>query len=66
MFACSGLNCEDHGCNAGSLAQGWGSGTARYPYLITVSYFIYIKLFSTNQKHSPSMVFVTEQEMPWK
>ncbi|KAI7873124.1 glycoside hydrolase superfamily [Mucor mucedo] len=30
-----GLNCEDHGCNAGSLAQGWGSGTARYPYLIT-------------------------------
>ncbi|CEP14528.1 hypothetical protein [Parasitella parasitica] len=30
-----GLNCEDHGCNDGSLAQGWGSGTANYPYLIT-------------------------------
>ncbi|KAG1341058.1 hypothetical protein G6F62_005205 [Rhizopus arrhizus] len=30
-----GLNCADHGCNNGSLAQGWGSGTANYPYLIT-------------------------------
>lgn len=33
----SGLNCEDHGCNEGTLAQGWGSGTANYPYLVTVS-----------------------------
>ncbi|RCH90483.1 hypothetical protein CU097_010746 [Rhizopus azygosporus] len=31
------LNCEDHGCNKGTLAQGWGSGTANYPYLITPS-----------------------------
>ncbi|KAI8968442.1 glycoside hydrolase superfamily [Mycotypha africana] len=29
------LNCPDHGCNDGTLAQGWGSGTAAYPYLIT-------------------------------
>ncbi|RCI05115.1 hypothetical protein CU098_012427 [Rhizopus stolonifer] len=29
------LNCEDHGCNDGSLAQGWGSGTANFPYLVT-------------------------------
>ncbi|KAI9273721.1 glycoside hydrolase superfamily [Sporodiniella umbellata] len=32
-----GINCEDHGCNKGTLAQGWGSGTAYFPYLITPS-----------------------------
>ncbi|KAL4932565.1 beta-glucosidase [Aspergillus undulatus] len=26
--------CEDRGCNIGTLAQGWGSGTAEYPYLV--------------------------------
>ncbi|KAL3419276.1 glycosyl hydrolase family 3 [Phlyctema vagabunda] len=26
--------CNDRGCNAGTLAMGWGSGTANYPYLI--------------------------------
>lgn len=26
--------CEDRGCNTGTLAQGWGSGTAQYPYLV--------------------------------
>ena len=26
--------CEDRGCNVGTLGQGWGSGTAEYPYLI--------------------------------
>ncbi|KAI7902732.1 glycoside hydrolase superfamily [Cokeromyces recurvatus] len=31
-----GLNsCADQGCNIGTLAQGWGSGTALFPYLIT-------------------------------
>ncbi|KAG8834777.1 hypothetical protein FRC18_001522, partial [Serendipita sp. 400] len=30
----SGINsCSDRGCNTGVLAQGWGSGTAEYPYL---------------------------------
>ncbi|RCH83520.1 hypothetical protein CU098_006792, partial [Rhizopus stolonifer] len=30
-----GINsCEDHGCSKGTLAQGWGSGTASFPYLI--------------------------------
>ncbi|TFK30639.1 cellulose-binding beta-glucosidase [Coprinopsis marcescibilis] len=29
-----GINgCSDRGCNDGVLAQGWGSGTAEYPYL---------------------------------
>lgn len=32
----SELNCDLHACNDGTLAQGWGSGTANYPYLITV------------------------------
>lgn len=27
--------CADRGCNQGTLAMGWGSGTADYPYLIT-------------------------------
>ncbi|KAJ1310905.1 hypothetical protein OPQ81_009420 [Rhizoctonia solani] len=30
-----GINgCVDRGCNNGVLAQGWGSGTAEYPYLV--------------------------------
>lgn len=27
--------CDDRGCDNGTLAMGWGSGTANYPYLIT-------------------------------
>lgn len=27
--------CPDRGCNNGTLAMGWGSGTADFPYLIT-------------------------------
>lgn len=27
--------CEDRGCNDGTLAMAWGSGTAEFPYLIT-------------------------------
>nr|AFH41575.1 beta-glucosidase [Periconia sp. BCC 2871] len=27
--------CADHGCDNGTLAMGWGSGTADYPYLVT-------------------------------
>ncbi|TVY80969.1 putative beta-glucosidase A [Lachnellula suecica] len=26
--------CADRGCNVGTLAMGWGSGTANFPYLI--------------------------------
>ncbi|KAL2826289.1 glycoside hydrolase superfamily [Aspergillus cavernicola] len=26
--------CVDRGCNVGTLAQGWGSGTAEFPYLV--------------------------------
>ena len=30
----SGANaCSDRGCNTGTLAMGWGSGTAQFPYL---------------------------------
>ncbi|ORZ01292.1 beta-glucosidase [Syncephalastrum racemosum] len=36
----NGLNCGDNdllynGCNNGTLAMGWGSGSARFPYLVT-------------------------------
>lgn len=27
--------CPDRGCNSGTLAMGWGSGTANFPYLIS-------------------------------
>ncbi|KAI0015094.1 glycoside hydrolase family 3 protein [Xylariomycetidae sp. FL0641] len=27
--------CEDRACNQGTLAQGWGSGSVEYPYLVT-------------------------------
>jgi beta-glucosidase len=27
--------CPDHGCDNGTLAMGWGSGTADFPYLVT-------------------------------
>lgn len=27
--------CDDRGCNDGTLAMGWGSGTAEFPYLVT-------------------------------
>ncbi|RMJ21453.1 hypothetical protein PHISP_07673 [Aspergillus sp. HF37] len=27
--------CSDRGCNEGTLAMGWGSGTTNFPYLIT-------------------------------
>ena len=27
--------CSDRGCDMGTLAMGWGSGTANFPYLIT-------------------------------
>lgn len=31
-----GVNsCADRGCNKGTLAMGWGSGTVNFPYLIT-------------------------------
>jgi len=28
-------SCADHGCDSGTLAQGWGSGTSNFPYLVT-------------------------------
>ncbi|KAL4911354.1 putative beta-glucosidase A [Aspergillus multicolor] len=27
--------CDDRGCDQGTLAMGWGSGTANFPYLVT-------------------------------
>lgn len=28
-------SCGDRGCDSGTLAMGWGSGTANFPYLVT-------------------------------
>ena len=27
--------CSDHGCTSGTIAQGWGSGTTNFPYIVT-------------------------------
>ncbi|KAL3456854.1 glycoside hydrolase superfamily [Aspergillus heterothallicus] len=39
--------CTDRGCNVGTLAQGWGSGTAEYPYLVAPLSAIEEKLAGT-------------------
>ncbi|KAJ3253664.1 hypothetical protein HK103_000390 [Boothiomyces macroporosus] len=28
-------DCPDHGCSDGTIAQGWGSGTTNFPYIVT-------------------------------
>ena len=39
--------CADRGCNNGTLAMGWGSGTAEYPYLVTPDTAIQNALLAT-------------------
>lgn len=39
--------CPDHGCDNGTLAMGWGSGTADFPYLITPEQAIQNHILST-------------------
>lgn len=35
LYGPNGCAAGDHGCDNGTLAQGWGSGTADFPYLVT-------------------------------
>ncbi|KAL3441654.1 glycoside hydrolase superfamily [Aspergillus insuetus] len=42
--------CPDRGCNNGTLAQGWGSGTAEFPYLVAPLSAIQEKLAGTRTK----------------
>ena len=35
LFGPNGCPAGDHGCDNGTLAMGWGSGTADFPYLVT-------------------------------
>lgn len=35
LYGPNGCAAGDHGCNNGTLAMGWGSGTADFPYLVT-------------------------------
>lgn len=45
----SGLNvCEDQSCDNGTLAIGWGSGSANFPYLIDVRLYKNSYLSTTN------------------
>jgi beta-glucosidase len=65
-------NCADQGCNKGTLGMGWGSGSARYPYMNSpidglkargANYqFFNSDSFPSNSNPSPSdvaLVFVT-------
>jgi beta-glucosidase len=68
-----GINsCADQGCNKGTLGMGWGSGSARYPYMNSpidglkargANYtFFNTDSFPSNSNPSPSdtaLVFVT-------
>lgn len=68
-----GINsCSDQGCNKGTLGMGWGSGSARYPYMNSpidglntrgANYqFFNTDSFPSNSNPSPSdvaIVFVT-------
>ncbi|KAF1816063.1 hypothetical protein P152DRAFT_454310 [Eremomyces bilateralis CBS 781.70] len=48
--------CPDRGCNKGTLAMGWGSGTAEYPYLISPLTAIQAKLLENDK----NIQFVTD------
>ncbi|KAL8961817.1 MAG: hypothetical protein Q9193_001682 [Seirophora villosa] len=40
--------CPDRGCDNGTLAMGWGSGTANFPYLVTPETAIQNEIVSNN------------------
>jgi len=42
--------CADHGCISGTVAQGWGSGTSNFPYLVDPLSAIQNKLRNKNVK----------------
>ncbi|CAE6473870.1 unnamed protein product [Rhizoctonia solani] len=52
----NGINSSpDRGCNHGILAQGWGSGTAEYPYLVDPLEAIKVKASSIGATISSSL-----------
>ncbi|KAF2151018.1 glycoside hydrolase family 3 protein [Myriangium duriaei CBS 260.36] len=40
--------CSDRGCDQGTLAMGWGSGTANFPYLVTPAEAIELQARNAN------------------
>ncbi|EFP74048.2 uncharacterized protein PGTG_00004 [Puccinia graminis f. sp. tritici CRL 75-36-700-3] len=53
-----GINsCADRGCNNGTLAAAWGSGTANFPYLIAPATAIQNYLMQTNPTISYQSIF---------
>jgi beta-glucosidase len=56
--------CPNRGCNNGTLAMGWGSGTAEFPYLVTPEQAIqnYVltqtkgEVFAITQNHADSQI----------
>lgn len=48
--------CEDRGCDDGTLAMAWGSGTAEMPYLVTPEQAIQHEILNRKVKHSVQSV----------
>ena len=47
-----GVNgCDDRGCDKGTLAMAWGSGTAEFPYLVTPEQAIQNEVLKGEHKH---------------
>ncbi|ODM23820.1 putative beta-glucosidase A [Aspergillus cristatus] len=44
--------CEDRGCDKGTLAMAWGSGSAEFPYLVTPEQAIQNEILNRDVKHS--------------
>eukprot|EP01113_Clastostelium_recurvatum_P039596 TRINITY_DN605_c0_g1_i2.p1 TRINITY_DN605_c0_g1~~TRINITY_DN605_c0_g1_i2.p1 ORF type:complete len:754 (-),score=134.82 TRINITY_DN605_c0_g1_i2:86-2347(-) len=51
----NGCGGSDHGCVDGTLAQGWGSGTTNFPYLITPLQAITARASANGQSVSSSL-----------
>jgi beta-glucosidase len=47
--------CADRGCNNGTLAMGWGSGTSDFPYLVSP----FTALYGRTQKEGTDLSIVT-------
>ena len=43
--------CPDRGCNDGTFAMGWGSGTSEFPYLITPDQALQAQALSDNTRY---------------
>ncbi|PSR80896.1 glycosyl hydrolase family 3 N terminal domain-domain-containing protein [Coniella lustricola] len=51
LYGPNGCAAGDHGCDNGTLAMGWGSGTADFPYLVTPDSALQSKVLSDGGRY---------------